>query len=166
MGEFIAESASFRVKRLRIGLAVFLSPWSAPALIILMSVVTARGWPFHYELGLIVTISVLTSYMAVVILGLPFEFGTHHRRVRVVAVAVRPRRRTVGRRLQQAHQGGGNCGGKPLCQRAENSTKCLISRTNARETGPPSRNVSGNPETGINARFPRNSRSVTSRAVS
>jgi homospermidine synthase len=50
------------VTRLRIGLAVLLSPWAAPALVILMAVVT--------------------SYTAVVLLGLPlFTWLKRHRRL-------------------------------------------------------------------------------------
>lgn len=57
--------------RLRIGLAVLLSPWAAPILVILLAVAASREWPFHYELGLIVIVSAATSYAAVVLVGLP-----------------------------------------------------------------------------------------------
>ena len=68
--------------RLRIGLAVLLSPWAAPALVILMAIVTSRGWPFHYELGLTVIVSVVISYAAVVLLGLPlFTWLKRHRKL-------------------------------------------------------------------------------------
>jgi hypothetical protein len=70
------------VTRQRIGLAVLLSPWAAPALVILMAVVSARGWPFHYELGLVVFASVVTSYAVVMLLGLPlFKWLKTHQRL-------------------------------------------------------------------------------------
>lgn len=60
--------------KLRLGLATILSPWSSPALIIVISMVAARGWPFHYELPWILAVSVVTSFIAIVLLGLPLFF--------------------------------------------------------------------------------------------
>ena len=57
-----------RTKRI---LAAFLAPWSAPILIVLGAVIDAGGWPFHYELGLIVSISVIAAYLGLLLFGLP-----------------------------------------------------------------------------------------------
>ena len=52
-------------------IAAMIAPWAAPAVLILLPVVQSRSWPFHYELPLIVTCSIVFSYLGSFALGLP-----------------------------------------------------------------------------------------------
>jgi hypothetical protein len=55
----------------RITIALIISPWSAPALIVIAATIYAGAWPFHYELGWITACSVVMAYVGLLLWGLP-----------------------------------------------------------------------------------------------
>jgi uncharacterized iron-regulated membrane protein len=58
----------------RVALATILSPWSAPALIIMAATLSARRWPFAFDLHFVAGIGVLPSYGGMLLVGLPLFY--------------------------------------------------------------------------------------------
>jgi hypothetical protein len=58
----------------RIALAAVLSPWSAPALIIIGATLYARRWPFNFDLHFVAGVGVLPAYGGLLLVGLPLFF--------------------------------------------------------------------------------------------
>ncbi|MEM4987525.1 hypothetical protein V8G57_09020 [Collimonas sp. H4R21] len=63
------------MNRTRIVLAAFLAPWAAPISIVLGATIMAGEWPFHYELPLLVMVSVVFSYAGLFLFGFPIMYG-------------------------------------------------------------------------------------------
>jgi len=59
------------VRTYRIALAMLLSPWAAPGLIIAAATMYARRWPFNFDLPYVAGMGVLPAYAAMVLVGLP-----------------------------------------------------------------------------------------------
>jgi len=55
----------------RIVLAVLLSPWAAPFLIIAAATMYARRWPFNFDLPHLAGMGVLPAYGGMLLVGLP-----------------------------------------------------------------------------------------------
>jgi hypothetical protein len=65
----------FEMNPLRISIGILLAPWATPAAIVVHDVIRAGGsWPYQYELAWILMFSVITSYLGLIILGLPLTF--------------------------------------------------------------------------------------------
>ena len=59
------------VRTYRIALAILLSPWAAPGLIIAATTMYARRWPFNFDAAYVAGIGVLPAYAGMVLVGLP-----------------------------------------------------------------------------------------------
>jgi hypothetical protein len=58
----------------RIVLAALLSPWTAPATLIIAATMVARRWPFNFSLWQTAGLGVLPAYGGLVLVGLPLFF--------------------------------------------------------------------------------------------
>jgi len=52
-------------------LAIIIAPWVSPLVIIVTAIVRSGGWPFHFEINIIISHAVLTSYAGLLIIGVP-----------------------------------------------------------------------------------------------
>ena len=54
--------------------AALISPWAAPVIVVVVSIVASGTWPFHYELPVIVGFAVIASYVSFFAIGLPLIY--------------------------------------------------------------------------------------------
>lgn len=55
----------------REALAFIIAPWASPIVIIAAATIRSGGWPFHYEINIIVSHAIITSYAGLIIIGIP-----------------------------------------------------------------------------------------------
>lgn len=59
--------------------AAIFAPWAAPLAVIAIALVSARGWPFHYELPWVIVMSALFGYLGLVAIALPAVYVLRRR---------------------------------------------------------------------------------------